>query len=126
MLPEIYTERAGDLAVDQNPFTDWAGNDFFDSGKEELRIDIMPQYLQSMMVVNHSALASAWKAIIAAGMPEELVAELTSPLISEDEMLTLAGGKWQNSLEQSNLKKQWNTDFRTRYRQIEAKARELR
>lgn len=123
VLPEIYTERAGDLAVDQNPFTDWAGNDFFDSGKEELRIDIMPQYLQSMMVVNHSALASAWKAIIAAGMPEELVAELTAPLISEDEMLELARGKWQNSLEQSNLKKQWNTDFRTRYRQIEAKAR---
>ncbi len=125
VLPEIYSERADDLVVDQNPFTDWKANDFFDSTKEEVRIGIMPEYLQSMMIINHRDLAAAWKAIIAAGMPEDLIREMTEPIVGEEEMLELAGGQWQDAETQSRLKKEWNTAFRTRYRQVEEKARAM-
>ena len=67
---------------------------FYDVAKENDRQVILADYLRVALVENHAALAAAWKAVIAAGAPEDLVAELTRPLVSEDEMGRLGREVW--------------------------------
>ena len=112
---------------------------------ENARINILPAYLEKMMVENKRQLTEAWRAVIDAGAPEDLVAQLTRPLVSEDEMLRLADEVWKDVVltpdmtddqkqsaeaEQdrrkklrSDLKLQWSEGFRTRYADVTAAAK---
>jgi len=68
---------------------------FYDAAKENARIAILPDYLRVAAIENQEPLKRAWRAIIAAGLPEDLVAELTRPLISEAEMIRLGAEVWR-------------------------------
>jgi len=67
---------------------------FYDVAKENDRQVILADYLRVALVENHAALAAAWKAVIAAGAPENLLAELGRPLVSEEEMGHLGREVW--------------------------------
>jgi iron(III) transport system substrate-binding protein len=67
---------------------------FYAAAKNKARVAIMPDYLRVAAVENEAPLKRAWRAIIDAGLPPDLVAELTRPVISEDEMLQLARDVW--------------------------------
>jgi len=67
---------------------------FYDAAKGSARVAILPDYLRVAAVENEASLKQAWRAIIAAGLPADLVAELTRPLISEDEMARLGREVW--------------------------------
>jgi iron(III) transport system substrate-binding protein len=76
-----------------NPFTLPVAN-FYDPAKGTVRVAILPDYLRVAAVENERALKRAWKAVIDAGLPPDLVAELVRPLISEDEMIWLGRQVW--------------------------------
>lgn len=140
VLPEVYTDDAQYLATGlKSPF-DAPPNTWYQQDKEDARINILPAYLEKMMVENKRQLTEAWKAVIEAGAPEDLVARLTAPLVSEEEMLRLAREVWADvavtetmtseekqavEAEQdrrkrlrSDLKLQWSEGFRTRYAEV--------
>lgn len=144
VVRSIYAERRTDLAAGiEDPFAAPV-NAFYDQAKENARIEILPAYLKAMMVTNKRLLTEAWDAVIAAGRPESLVAELTAPLVSEDEMLRLGAEVWAKpadaSMSEADRQKEidrrnrlrsdtelsWNEGFRSRYKAVAAKARELK
>ena len=94
ILPGLYQEaEALSAAAQVNPFA-VPPADFYDAGKEAARQSILADYLRVTLVENHTALKNAWKAIIDAGLPAERLARLMRPLVSEEEMLRLAGEDW--------------------------------
>jgi iron(III) transport system substrate-binding protein len=94
ILPSLYPEAAALSAAAQvNPFTAPPA-DFYDASKEAARQSILADYLRVTLVENHTPLKKAWQAVIAAGLPADRLAELTRPLVSEEEMLRLARDDW--------------------------------
>jgi hypothetical protein len=94
VLPNLYQEaEALSAAATVNPFK-VTPSDFYDAAKESLRQAILADYLRVVLAENHASLAIAWKAVIDAGMPAGRMAQLTRPLISEEEMLRLAREDW--------------------------------
>ena len=94
VLPSLYEGAAPESSAGKtNPFT-VAPATFYDPAKENERQTILVDYLRAALVENHEGLVKAWKAVIAAGMPKDRVAELTRPLLSEDEMLRLGREVW--------------------------------
>jgi ABC-type Fe3+ transport system substrate-binding protein len=145
VLPEIYRDYAADLAPGLESPLDAPATTFYDSRKEGARIEVLPAYLKALMVTNKRPLSDAWRAVIAAGTPEDLTAELTAPLIDEKEMLRLAREVWapvvikdetpeadrarllaerdRRLLERSNTELAWTIAFRERYEAVARAAR---
>lgn len=136
VLPSVYKENAEHVLPGVEDPIHAKANTEYDLEKEEARLAILPAYLQAMMVTNKRQLTDAWSAVIAAGMPEDLVAELTAPVVSEAEMLRLARDVWiidpdmtaaqadKRRKQQSDLKLQWSNAFRDRYETVKHKARQ--
>jgi ABC-type Fe3+ transport system substrate-binding protein len=94
VLPSIYQEaEALSAPAAVNPFAAPPA-DFYDASKETARQSILADYLRVTLVENHAALKKAWKAVIDAGLPADRLAQLTRPLVSEEEMLRLAREDW--------------------------------
>lgn len=141
VLPSLYETAgaAGGAAARMNPFQAKPA-DFFDPNKENIRQTILADYLRVALVENHAGLVKAWKALIAAGLPEARVAELVKPLITEQEMLTLGKDVWTPAVapddasaevkarltrdeearqrRKSDLETRWSEQLRTRYESL--------
>ena len=118
---------------------------FYSSAKENARIAILPDYLRVAAVENYDPLRRAWKAVIDAGLPEPLVAELTRPLVTEGEMARLGKEVWKpiavardatpekaaelkmkeemRLREKSELERKWRKELRERYEDLARRAR---
>jgi ABC-type Fe3+ transport system substrate-binding protein len=138
-LPAVKARR-GDTT---SPFNLPAAT-FFDPTKEAARIAILPDYLRVAAVENESALKRAWKALIAAGLPADLVGEFAKPLITEDEMTRLGKEVWRpisvptgatpaqaaalqekeerRLRQKSELEMQWRKTLRQRYDDLAVRA----
>ena len=137
VLPAVHEEaRAMGTDVPFTPFASKAA-DFYDADKENVRQTVLADYLRVTLVENHDALRKAWKAVIDAGLPADRVAELTRPLVSEEEMLRLGREVWQPVLipddapadrkaalqrqqeqrerAKSDLQTQWSAGIRAKY-----------
>ncbi|MFH1747240.1 MAG: ABC transporter substrate-binding protein [Planctomycetota bacterium] len=87
--PEIYGKYAGKLCVPHNPFE----QDFglrLDAEKVSRQGELIKLLVNAACGENHIQLQQAWGAVIAAGMPEAAVNELTAPLFDEQTALELA------------------------------------
>lgn len=143
VLPSVYElpqVKAGDHT---NPFT-LPPASFYSAAKENDRLAILPDYLRVALVENVSPLQKAWKALIGAGLPADLVKELVAPALSEDEMLALGRDVWTPVVppdgateaevarlrrdeehrlrRKSDLETQWSKTLRTRYEDLAARA----
>jgi len=140
VLPSVHEEAAAKGSdVPFKPFAAKAA-DFYDAEKESTRQTVLADYLRVALVENHTALTAAWKALIDAGLPPAKVAELTKPLISEEEMLRLGRETWRPVLipddapaqerarltreeerrlhAKSDLETQWSKTLSTRYKAL--------
>jgi len=145
ILPSVYELPAVKALGDRtDPFT-LPPATFYSAAKENARIAILPDYLRVAAVENYDPLRRAWKAIIDAGMPEPLVAELVKPILSEDEMIRLGKEVWKPIVvpkdaapdkaaelkmkeemrlrEKSELERKWRKALRGRYEDLERRAR---
>jgi iron(III) transport system substrate-binding protein len=117
---------------------------FFDEAKEAARINILPDYLRVAAVENETSLRRAWRAIIKAGLPKDLVEEFVRPLVSEAEMIDLGKTLWRpisvpkdatpaqaterrekeemRLRQKSELEMQWRKTLRQRYDDLAARA----
>lgn len=144
VLPEVYRDFGESLMAGLASPLDAPRNAAYDQARENARIDLLPVYLDKLMIENKRPLTEAWRAVIDAGSPEDLVAELTRPIVTEEEMLRLAREVWtpvrvadDASVEEkraaaiqeerrrrrrSDLKLQWSERFRAQFDRVRKKA----
>jgi len=137
-LPEVKAQ--GDRTI---PFT-LPPATFYDAAAENDRLAILPDYLRVALIENHEPLRKAWRAILDAGAPDDLVGELVAPLLSESEMRALGREVWtpivvpdgasdataadlrraeeQRLRRKSDLQNQWSRTLRSRYDDLATRA----
>ncbi len=87
--PKIYEKHADHLSVKLNPFTTKLGLTMDPETTAGQRL-LLNALLPAAAGDNHVALQQAWCAVIDAGMPEDALAELTSPLFDEATAMEVA------------------------------------
>jgi len=143
VLPSVYDLPAVKAAGRTNPF-EFPPATFYDAAAENDRLAILPDYLRVALIENLGPLRKAWQAIIDAGMPEDLVAELVRPEVSADEMRSLGREVWTPVVvpdgasedeaarlrrdeesrlrRKSDLQTQWSKALRARYEDLATRA----
>ncbi len=109
VLPALYDELAGRTPIQTNPFR--AKFDMvYDTALGSRRRTILSSVIAAWMIDTHDQLSRAWKAVNSPAAqklgPEaqaRLIAELTAPPCTLDELLRLADTDWKDSLERTAL-----------------------
>jgi hypothetical protein len=112
--PALYAALGDDAAVPLNPFK-MESSLRYDSAKGSRRWRLVNDLIGAAIIDSHKELAGAWKAIIEAGLPEEAVAKLIEPPMTEPEALELADAVMADSERRNVLIVKWTTDARARY-----------
>ncbi len=121
VLPRAYKEVDRSLwTIDVDPFS-FAGAFTFDSVKASARREILNDVMQSTLVVPQKDLRECWKAVLAAGSPEALLARMSAPPMTEEELLKTAES-WGQADFRARLTTQWTESARKRYRAVKDEA----
>lgn len=120
VMPELY-ERGLPTNTVLNPFKNKA--DFvYDGRKASARWALLNHFMRAVWVDAHEEFWSARGAVIAAGRNDDLGAELLRPLLSEPELLALAGKRLPPD-EINKLKNSWTSRMIARCNNIERAAK---
>jgi ABC-type Fe3+ transport system substrate-binding protein len=115
--PDLYPVLEKHSPVTINPFS-WKGAFHYDGPKAAKRWEVINTLLGAALIDNHHVLQRAWKALIKAGRPPDLLARLTRAPLSETQLLELAAG-WKNDPAlRSRWRVRWVKRFRQRYERI--------
>jgi len=106
VLPAMYEKYKDQSSVKLNPFQ-WGEAFDYDSEKGARRYGILNDFLGAMVIDTHDELKAAWKAVIEAGAPEELVKELARAPLSEAELLHLAESTWSDQRVRNETIARW-------------------
>ena len=116
VVPSFYDRYAGQLAVADNPFS--LKSDFvLNVDLEQKQAKIVGPLLAAACGDNHILLQRAWKAVVDAGMPAGPLAELTKPLVSEEEAYQL-GARYESGEDAEALAAEWSAKFREKYEKV--------
>ena len=117
--PQIYEEHADKLAVKENPYeTDFGVSAERVQRGEQLLTALVP-LVDAACGENHVLLQRAWEAVVEAGMPQDAIAELTSPPMKEAEAIE-AGQRYQSATDEKaeQMLAEWSAMFRDRYQRV--------
>lgn len=104
----------------ENPYA--SGSEFtYNSKAGGRRWGVVNDLIGVALVDAHGPLSRAWKAVIDAGCPEDLVQALTAPLVDEKELFRLAD-RWRENELREATRTQWARSVRERYRAVQEKA----
>lgn len=120
--PAVYAEHADRLSVPGNPFE----QDFgirYDAEQAAVQGPLLTALVEAACGENHVALQQAWRAVAAAGMPEEALRELTAAPLSADEAMRLGGELRSGVTDSAELVATWSRGFAERYRRVQELAR---
>jgi len=120
VLRELY--GAGlPTAVEGNPFT-WAGGFAFDAALARRRSRILEDLARATILDVHAELRAAWRAVIDAGEPPELVKEFGRPPCTLDELLRLAAEEWPDPSLRASRLAEWSRFAREKFASVRNKA----
>ena len=112
--PDLYGSGLGRSAVHINPFR-WKVVSFYDSVRASRRWDLLNDLLGACLIDSHEQLQQAWRAVIAAGMPQDGLEELTRPPISEADLDGLVATWAEDPELRSRTVLGWAETCRNRY-----------
>jgi spermidine/putrescine-binding protein len=120
VIPALYDELH-DSPIRTNPFT--MRNGFaYDDALSAKRHAILSQIIAAWMIDTHDWLTKTWKAInsmkSASGDESRLIAQLTAPPMSQDELLRLADNDWKDPVKRTALINQWQAQAIDRYKSV--------
>lgn len=122
VVRSVYSPGAQtDVTVD--PFS-WRGKLDFDEGLASRRYGVLNGLLEATVIDVHRELREAWRATVEAGEAEhpELVEELCSSPVTEEEMLELAK-TWSADVKlRQDCKDEWSDFAREKFYSVRAKA----
>ena len=113
--PALYVALGDDAAVPLNPF-ELSSHLKYDAAKGSRRWRLLNDLIGASIVDSHVELVRAWQAITEAGQPEEAVAKLVEPPMTEAEALELTQVVMTDSERRNILIAGWTVDARARYR----------
>lgn len=121
----VYRAPPGRAAFAFNPF-EWHPEFEHDGGKAGRRWDQIEMFLGASLVANHERLTAAFKAVIDAGCPPDLVDELCDPILTEADLMALttedAEAAWTR--DRFATRADWVARFREKYIRVRRRARE--
>ena len=113
----LYHEASGPGA---NPYAQ-SGGMTFDENLANVRRDVLNDLMGVCLIDMHDELARAWGAIVRAGCPAALVADLGRPPVSGAELAALAP-QWKDPRRRMDATRQWAHDAQARYRRLQDQA----
>ncbi|OIN98077.1 hypothetical protein AUJ66_01645 [Candidatus Desantisbacteria bacterium CG1_02_38_46] len=128
VIPKLYDEFKDKSVIRVNPFK-FKGSFKYSPDKGSLRYTILNDFIGALVIDTHKELGSAWKAIIASGMPgrrgdkEKALKKFLELPASEDEILSLAKDKWNDQAFRNNKIKEWIAFARNKYIEAEKLAK---
>ncbi len=90
----------------------------YDARLARERREVVAALAGALLVDPHAELRRAWRAIIAAGAPPELVDRLGEMPLTETEARVLAGGPWQDAALRNRKRLEWQTWAHAKYRRL--------
>jgi ABC-type Fe3+ transport system substrate-binding protein len=111
--PALYTDPH---APRSNPYDFPAGLDY-DNDKATRRWNTLNDLMGIWLIDAHRDLQAAWKTVIAAGVPEDAVARLCAPPVTEAELDAL-GDAWKDPRRKLEVTQAWARAAQRRYRRV--------
>jgi len=125
VLPELYGLPADQVSVSGNPFEMTAFMDY-DHRKGGRRWVILNDLLGSALVDTHEELRAAWRAVIDAGAPPDLVDALGRAPCSEQELFALGKAIGRDPRRRNTQITQWIGWARDKYNRVRDEAKRRR
>ena len=122
VLPELYRLPVDQLAVSGDPFKMTAFMDC-DHHKGGARWTVLNDLLGAVLIDSHEELRDAWRAVIDAGTPPDLVAELGRAPCTESELTAVAKAVGKDPRLRNARITAWTNWARRRYDRIRHQAR---
>ena len=97
----------------------WKSGFTYDADKGSLRWTILNDLLGATMIDTHRELAAAWRRVSNLPTDDVRVRALTTPPVSEPELLQLAKEKWNDAEFRARTRARWANEAKARYRRIE-------
>lgn len=117
VIPDLAQNYPEHAVVKLDPF-DFEGSIEFDTDKMSRRWKIVNDLFGARIIDVHEELAAAWER--ARGLPEDHpdVQRLLTPPITEERMMELAGGKWDDARFRADTIAGWSAEAQQLYRRI--------
>jgi ABC-type Fe3+ transport system substrate-binding protein len=120
VIPALYAELR-DSPITTNPFT--LRTDFpYDGKLSSKRRAILSPLIAAWMIDTHDWLVRAWEAVNRAKSPlddeSRLIAQLTAPPCSQDELLRLAATDFKDPVKRTALINRWQGEAIARYKSV--------
>ncbi len=120
VLPSLYAADPSLATVRVNPF-ELRSTVRYDNRKGAERTVLLNELFGALFITSHAQLQKAWRRVIEAGAPGEMIRELGRPPIGEEEALALAP-QFERDPELRNRKiAEWNRFARRKYEAIAAR-----
>lgn len=121
VLRELYGSGLP-TAVEGNPF-EWGGGLAFDAALARKRSRILEDLARATLLDVHRELRDAWRAVIDAGEPPELVREFSRPPCSHQELIRIASEEWADPTLRAQRMAEWTAFAREKFAQVKARSR---
>jgi len=112
--PDLYPRFKGVSNIEVSPF-DLKQSFTYDSKLSRDRREVVAALAGALLVDTHSELQTAWRAVIARGMPADDLRELGETPLTEADALKLATGAWKNPAVRNARKIEWQTWAQRKY-----------
>ena len=119
VIPGLPARYGDEAAVHFEPYQ-YRGGFSFDPGKSNRRWVILNDLLGAVIIDTHDDLAAAWRAVKDRPLDAPVVRELLRAPVSEQDLLRMAGGRWDDANFRSQTVAGWSAAARARYRRIAA------
>ena len=123
VIPALYDELH-DSPITTNPFK-MSSSFKYDETLSAKRHTILAPLIAAWLIDTHDWLAKAWAAVnsptaqkLGDARRQALIAQLTAPPCSQDELLRLAGTDFKDPVKRTAIINQWQTDAIERYKSV--------
>jgi hypothetical protein len=117
-------EAGLESSVTVNPFT-WGRGFRYDAALHKKRAGVMEDLMRATILDVHHELRTAWRAVIDAGEPADLVADFSEAPVTGSELLRLAEQVWPDPMLRALTVTGWTRFAREKFRRVREEAAKL-
>jgi iron(III) transport system substrate-binding protein len=122
VIPGFARRFGSDATVESDPFES-RGGVAFDAEKKNARWRIFNDLFSARIIGVHTELVAAWRRLKDLPEDDPLKAQLLAPPISEEGMLALAAGEWDDPKVRADTIAEWSGQAKRSYRALASRAR---
>lgn len=122
ILPSLYEELRDKSVITANPF-EWKTSMHYNAVLGAERWELINSLIGALFVDAHEQLRGAFRALIEAGMPKDLLKEFAQVPLNEDEAMKLAPEWMKGKILSSKYEAKWASYAQAKYKRIAEVAR---